>query len=478
VPADVHALIAATGLPELHTDAPLNVQTGALQQLDGYTLQPLSFNTLANFPAAAALYTPSLAHNVGVLVLPGHFGDGKSAPESQAISHTLAMRGYTVLAVDPPGYEQFEDADHQVHGEDGAHNRAVLAAAGLSALALQLQTALRGVDALLAQPKVERIAVAGASGGAVLGLYALLADPRIEAGAYASFVPLPREARASGCPCDAIPGWPGPDPKVLAAINRPTIWVSEVQQPRPSGLPKSATFVVQEGPHGFPYAQRKEVVRWLDRQFRRPSTSVPEQVAHVDRTTLVSAVDAGDSIAEIALKYGRFYPWKPKPVETTPYELKCQGTGLHSVPGPVVLTLGSDEADDLALNEAGYQHCDLIVTRDSVDEAAAIVEQRSPADRPAGAIAVAARRSNAVAVYAVGPYAVAAVASGVPAVVRDPVRDLSEVRAADPIWVHFPGAWWGGTHALYSTARYAGTDREAAIAAIRRPSMATEPPND
>ncbi len=477
-PANIDDLLTATGLPALKTDHPLNIRVGSPQQLSGYTLKPLAFDSLPQFPSAAALYTPQASNGIGVLVLPGHFGDGKSSPESQAISHTLAMRGYTVLAVDPPGYEQFEHASHQIHGEQGAHNRAILASGSLSALGLQLQTALRGVDALLAQSDVQRIAVTGASGGAVLGLYTLLADRRLEAGAFASFVPLPREVRASGCPCDAIPGWPGPDPTVLAAIDRPTIWVSEVEQPRPEGLPQSARFLVRKGEHGFPFEQRKAVVQWLDKHFNLPSTPVPQDVAHVDRNTLVSDLPIGLSIAQLAQKYGRSETWLPKPIETTPYELSCSEPSENTAQPPTVLTLGATPQDMQRLHTSGFRTCAVTIPRDQIDEAAAIIEKRSPTDRPSGAIAVAARRTAAVAVYATGAYAVAAVASGVPATLRSPTTALTELSEEDPLWVHFPGSWWGGLEGLYKTALYAGPDRSQAVAAVPKRPMAAASSND
>ena len=96
-----------------------------------------------------------------------------------------------------------------------------------------------------------RIGATGASGGAVQAFYLGWVDERVSTAVMASPPPLPREAAASGCACDHIPGWPGPDPHVLAQWTAPTLWLADVEKPRPEGLSEDAVFEVLAGPHSY-----------------------------------------------------------------------------------------------------------------------------------------------------------------------------------------------------------------------------------
>ena len=81
--------------------------------------------------ATGALFEPLAreAGAYGVVVGTGHFGQGKSAPESQEIAHRLAAVGARVLVVDAPGMEDQDVRGRWIHFDRGAHHRAWLAAA-------------------------------------------------------------------------------------------------------------------------------------------------------------------------------------------------------------------------------------------------------------------------------------------------------------------------------------------------------------
>ncbi len=468
-PADVAALAQALDLPRLSSDAPLDLQLGAASAYDGYSVRPLSFVALPDFRASAALWQPKGSGPFpAVLVLPGHFGEGKSSGECQEAAHALAARGVAALAVDMPGVEEWDQPGRQIHFEAGAHNRAVLAAAGSSALALQLQVARRGLQALQRALPTGRLAVTGASGGAVLSFYLLLLEPSLSGGAMVSFVPLPREARAGGCPCDALPGWPGPDASLLAALEKPSIWVSELDQARPAGLPANARFEVVAGPHSYTAAQRAAVLPWLD-ELLAHEVADPRRAEkglrappYTPGEALRSPAEGGASIFELALRIGGPRTWSPAPLESVPYELDCAGEG------PVVITAGAREDDRDALLGAGLQACALQLAEDELWQAQALITGRAAADRPAGALRQAWRQRAALGIYARGAWAVAAAASGAPTVLRDPQRSLQELDPQrDPTWVHVPGAWWGGLDALYEGALATGSDPATLSGALR-----------
>lgn len=461
--ADRAAIVEASGLSAFENPSPLDPRIGTPVKYPGYSVRPVSFQVWPGFRVSAALWRPTGSGPFpGVLLAPGHFGEGKSAGESQEPAHALAARGVAVLVVDPPGVEEWEVPGHQVHFKAGAHNRAILAAAGTSALGLQLHDLRRGLRVLRELVPVEEVAVMGVSGGAVLSFYLLLAEPSLAGGVLVSFVPIPREARAGGCACDTLPGWPGPDPAVLAALERPALWISEVEQPRPRGLPESSRFEVVPGPHSFTAEMRAVAMPWLDRLLEHevPEAGRAERALtnppYTEPRALASPGPEGEgttTIFEIAQAVGGPDRWEPRPRTGVPYTLSCTGEG------PVVITWGAGPEDAAALEQAGLRACALDVTVDEVGLAEAIATKKPWADRFAGAVQAAARGRGAVAAWGTGAHAVAVAGSGLPFVLRDPVRKPSEVDVeTDPAWVHVPGAWWGGLAPLYADALAVGED--------------------
>jgi len=102
-------------------------------------------------PIAMILLEPERALDVGVLVAHGHFEGGKNDPNAWEVAWGLARRGARVVLVDSPGVEEWAAEAYDVHLERGAHNRVFLAAAGTSAMALQVAALRRGLDLLQAR---------------------------------------------------------------------------------------------------------------------------------------------------------------------------------------------------------------------------------------------------------------------------------------------------------------------------------------
>jgi len=225
----------------------------------------------------------------GLLVAHGHFGEGKSSGESQAPAHVMVARGWAVLAMDTPGVEEGDVPGRQIHHNDGSSNRALLEAAGTSAMAIQLHGLQAGLDYLSAHHDLDSIAVTGASGGSVQSLYLLKIDPRPMAAVLASPVPMPREPGAGGCTCDVVPDWAVPDPGFLKDLTRPSLWLSELDKPAPPGLPASATWEVIPSPHGFSAPMIQRAADWLDDTMgREPHGPIPDPIPHTPSTSLIS----------------------------------------------------------------------------------------------------------------------------------------------------------------------------------------------
>jgi dienelactone hydrolase len=478
VPSDPADALAALGLPRLESAAPLAIETGLPTPYAGYSVRPLSFEPWPGFRTSAALWLPEGPGPFpGVLVLPGHFGEGKTAGECQEVAHALAARGYAALAVDMPGVEEWDVPGRWLHFEQGAFNRAALLAGGSSALGLQVQIARRGLEALREAAPVSRMAATGASGGAVLAFWLALAEPSVEAVALASFVTIPREPGTGGCPCDAAPSWPGPDPSLLASFPVPSLWLSEIGAPPPAGLPATARYEVVAGPHSYTTQMRALALPWLDEHLGHVPPDPDRAIAvlqappYTPGEALRSPADHGTaSILELALQTGGPQFWEPHPF--TGWEWGV--TRAPDCAGPPVLTLGAEPRDEAAILAIGACPVAVTVRAQEGAEGAAVARGQALVEGAAGAVLQA---TSALAdpegevplgVYAVGAWAPVTAAANLPAVLRDPARDpraLDPTR--DPPWVHVPGGWWGGLDALYASALAVGDDPAALAAALR-----------
>ncbi len=438
------------------------------QPLEGYTARAVAFDVRPGFRAGAVLYSPGEPSGRGaVIVAHGHFGGGKSSTESQEVAHRLAARGTPVLVVDTPGMEEWSGQGRELHFDAGAHNRALLQAAGTSAMGLQLAVLQGGLD-LLEDLGHDHIVATGASGGAVQAFWLAVLDDRVRGVALASVPPIPREVRASGCACDQVLGVPGPDPAALAALPVPSLWLTEVEQDPPEGLPAGATWSVHAGPHSYTEAMQRQAVPWLEERLGHRGDGWLETVP------LVGLRSAGPHEARTHRALAELLPdpgarWSPAPWEGVAYETDCRGTG------PTVLLAGEgarDGALDLdrrALREAGFAVCSLVVPDDETGAAAAFGRGQVYADRFGGAVNAAARAKDAVGIYAVRSWGLAAAGASLPFVVRDPLRELDQVDPSlDPAWVHVPGAWWGSVESALNGAKITGEDPGSLAAALAR----------
>ena len=439
----------------------LDPSWGASAPVTSGQARAVSYQVRPGFRAAALLIAPEGQTPLAAVVAHGHYGEGKNSPEAQDIAIALVSAGVAALVVDTPGVEEWEVPGRQIHFEGGAHNRALLAAAGTSALALQIAALTRGLD-LLEEQGYRRFVATGASGGATQSFYLSLADRRVEGLMLASMPPVPREARPSGCACDVLPGWPGPDLGVLEAVDRPLLWMSEVQMPRPEGLPKDADFRVIEGPHSYTAPMVAAALSWLKGTLGWPlrSEDPPGPVAPLGLRTPGPAAGPWLRIQDLTLQPSAM--WTPTRREGPPMTAACEGQGR------VVLVAGGDAEDVGALKAAGLRPCvATLLDEDQSGQEEAIARQQPWADALGGSLAALAGQTGAEAVWGGRAWGLAASASGLPFVVRDPVLRLDQVDPEkDPAWIHVPGAWWGGAPSALAGALAQGDDRAALIGSI------------
>lgn len=429
------------------------------------TVTPVRFLLRPGRPVAAALFEPANPTAAGVVVAHGHFGQGKSGPEAQEIAHQLAQRGARVLVVDTPGVEEWDTPGQHIHFDEGAHNRAYLAAGGSSALSLQVQSLQRGLDVLQGLGAT-RFGATGASGGAVQSAWLQLVDDRVEIAVMASFVPMPREARAGGCPCDQSPGWPGPDPALFTLFPRPNLWLADEAASTPEGEPAHGRVVQTSSPHSYDAAMQAEALAAFSR-------ALPLRAPAAEAAPLFDLATPGpeaDPHAEplFALPLPGAPVWEPAPAEGSgrrPVELSCRGTG------PTLLVAGGGAAHVQAVAQAGATACAVEVLPDEIGLAEGIATGTPYAARLGAALVDAGRMRAAVGIVAVRGWAAPAAASGLRFGVVDPLRALADVDpATDPAWVHTPGAWWGGSSRILADAEAIGSAQEVASALLRAPA--------
>ncbi|MCK6523230.1 hypothetical protein L6R49_17580 [Myxococcota bacterium] len=460
-PADPARLRAALGLGVI-VRAPLAPMEGAATVVDGVRVIPVSLQLYEGLRVSAALWLPPGEGPFdAALVAHGHFGEGKTAGESQAPAFALARAGYAALAVDTLGVEEGDLPGRRVHFEGGAHNRALLAAGGSSAMATQLDGLQAGLEYLKARGDIGEVVVIGASGGAVQAHYLAVLEQSIVGAVLAAYVPTPREARAGGCACDGLPGWPGPDPSLTAALSKPSLWLTELDQAPPEGLPRRAEHEVHVGPHSYTTPMIAATLAFVGEQLGGEDEADLSQLPQLPGEALRSAELGPASLSDV-LTPAQPPRWSPSPDLDAPYTLRCAGAG------PVVIAAGARDDELAALVQAGLRACALTVTADEVDQEAGLITQRPYVDRFAGALLSAARRERAVGLYVTRAWGVAAEGAGLPYVLREPLLRPQDVRPdQDPPWVHAPGWWWPAP--TYPGALLTGDDPAALAAALAAP---------
>ena len=442
-------------------DVPEFQRIGPVHDSPQSSVQAVRFEAPKGFVVSGALWTPNDPGTVGVVVAHGHYGQGKSSPEAQEVAHRLAARGVWVLAVDSPGVEEGDTPGRQIHFAEGAHNRGALVAGGTSALAVQL-SGLHSAVSVLRSLGANKVGVTGASGGAVASFYLAWLDERVGAAVLASPPPTPREAAASGCPCDHIPGHPGPDPGLMGQLQVPSLWLADVAQDKPAGLGRLADFRVMEGPHSYTEEMQRASVAFFEETL---GVAQGEWLETVPQLTLSSGSFSNDDSSLTSLARGGGAAWVPNPVDTDVAQVACRGTG------PVVLALGPH--DPVQLAAAGLRVCAVRMPapgNDTWDEAAwveSIGRGTVRADALVGAVQAAARAHNARAVWAHRSWALIAGAMALPFVVHEPVREPSQLAHSDPAWVHVPQAWHGVMDAQLDRALAVSMDEAPLVAALK-----------
>ncbi len=170
---------------------PLNPVYGKKINLEGYTIQPVIFESRPAHRVTALLYLPSTgtATYPAVYIPCGHTTESKAFEQYQKAARLFALNGFAVLVADPvcQGERyQYLDSEGKPLTREGTWMHEILGhgllLTGCNTMLHELFDNIRCIDFLEQHPMVDpnRIAVAGNSGGGAQATYLFAFDDRIK----------------------------------------------------------------------------------------------------------------------------------------------------------------------------------------------------------------------------------------------------------------------------------------------------------
>jgi len=167
-------------------DLPFDVAVAGDSTSDGVRVQRLSFQSTPGERVTALLFRPAAGDATGqaVVLLHGGVAGGKDMPRQRTVGGMMARAGWTVLAIDLQHYGERSSGLLQTFTEGEKHERLYnQQSTYLSWVAQTVKDVGRSFDFLVAERGIdpERIALAGFSRGAQLGMIVAGADRRFAA---------------------------------------------------------------------------------------------------------------------------------------------------------------------------------------------------------------------------------------------------------------------------------------------------------
>jgi dienelactone hydrolase len=257
----------------------------------------------------ANLYRPDRpGRHPAVLMSMGHWDSGKAA--GQLLSSNLARRGFVVLAYDPVGQGERQQAFDArfgrslIGGPTDQHfsNGAAAILMGQALSRYFIHDGMRAIDYLVSRPEVDpdRIGATGCSGGGTQTTYISALDPRIKATAVACYMNSFQTlfAGSIGDSEQSVPGFlaTGLDQTDYVELFAPKPWLiasTENDFFTPPGARQvfdeaqrwyslydakdRVKWVVGPGGHGTPELVREAIYDWMDRWLAQGAVKpVPE----------------------------------------------------------------------------------------------------------------------------------------------------------------------------------------------------------
>lgn len=280
---------------------PLNIKETGTNQMNGYAIKNIAFQTRMGVYATANLYIPEGKGSFpGVVVMCGHSTNGRLYDNYQSVGHTLALNGYVALVVDPWGAGE-RTTTHGAFEYHGANLGASLMNIGESLMGMQISDNIRGVDLLCSLPYVDflNIGATGASGGGNQTMWLSAVDERIKAavpvvsvGSFESYV------MRTNCICELlIDGLTFTEEAGVLALARaimpfnhqkdsnPTFFPSEMLRSyynaKPvfmlSGAEDNLLYRVFDLTHGYHPEDRQAMLGWFDLKLKGVGTGISKK---------------------------------------------------------------------------------------------------------------------------------------------------------------------------------------------------------
>ena len=166
-------LASMGGLPD--STAPLNAKTVRSQEIHGFILENVIFESRPHTYVTANLYRPIKQNGrvPAVLIPLGHTDEGKAFDEYQRVAQMLVYAGFIALTFDPIGegerFEHYEKAIafEPIQGCSGEHDLLdwKCKLTGESLIKYFVHDGMRAIEYLLSRDDVSEVAVTGHSGG-------------------------------------------------------------------------------------------------------------------------------------------------------------------------------------------------------------------------------------------------------------------------------------------------------------------------
>lgn len=183
------------GLPDFR--GALNARVTRTTKRDGFAIDHVLFESLPGYFVTANLYRPDAAgRHPGILMSMGHWESGKAA--GQLLSSNLARKGFVVLAYDPVGQGERQQAYDKRTGrsliggptEQHFSSGAAAILMGHAVARYFIHDGMRAIDYLVTRAEVdpERIGAMGCSGGGTQTAYIAALDPRVKVAAVSCYM--------------------------------------------------------------------------------------------------------------------------------------------------------------------------------------------------------------------------------------------------------------------------------------------------
>ena len=293
-----------TGFTTNH-QLPLNLNETGVNQMAGYSIRNIYFQTRPGVYATANLYIPDGKGKFpAVIVMMGHAQTGRLDDRYQSLGHSLALNGYVALCIDPWGSGE-RTTVHGVFEDHGDENNlgSSLMNIGETLMGIEISDNIRGVDLLCSLPYVDslNIGATGSSGGGNQTMWLTALDNRIKAavpvvsaGTFESYI------LGTPCICEVlINGLNLTEeagilsliaPRAVKMCNhqkdnnqafRPAETIRSYKNAKPVfelyGAGDNISYQLFDLPHGYFPEDREVMLGWFDKYLKGSGNGIPKK---------------------------------------------------------------------------------------------------------------------------------------------------------------------------------------------------------